>query len=263
MNGVSSSTEAWLRRLDRRVSVPALLAVALLILAAAWLLEAWLKAGAGAAASEREAVAASLEEMENEISARSALRDLALRHLDRAKISAASLSRSRRVLFEGGLAVSEEKRLLEKQWEIMTTFLLVEPASDRVQIMRGEQALEGVPLGGALPRAVGGDKRPMPRVAAIVSKERFAAPERGKSDQIDGQLLWEPPQVGSSSRARALGEHVMFTKEGLILHGPPLDRAEHDSFAHLCLGLPAPTARKLYAKSFIGTKVRLDPQAQP
>ncbi len=35
------------------------------------------------------------------------------------------------------------------------------------------------PLGGARPAAVGGLRKPLPKLAAIVSKERFAHPERG------------------------------------------------------------------------------------
>lgn len=249
--------------LDRRVSVPELVAVGGLALAVPWMLGSWLAARAVLASDERVAASVAREDLDDELAERAALRDLVAHDLARAKVSAASLSRSRRVLFEGGLALSEEKRLLEKQWEIMTTFLLVEPAADRVQIMRGEQALETVALAGGRARAVGGDVRPIPKIAAVISKERFASPERGKSEQTGGQLLWEPPQVGTSARARALGEHVMFTKEGLVLHGPPLDAAEHEAFPHLCLSLPAPAARKLYAKSFIGTKVRLEPEAKP
>jgi len=263
MKTAPSGLEAGLRRLDLRVSVGALMATGFLLLAGAWMLESWLRACSVIAEGELEAAAAAREELDIELSERLALRDLVSRDLVRAKTSAASLSRSRRVLFEGGLALSEEKRLLEKQWEIMTTYLLVDPALDRVQIMRGEQALESAPLAGARPHSVGGEAREIPKISTIISKERFASPERGKSEQTAGQLLWEPPQVGTSLRARALGENVMFTKEGLILHGPPLDKKEHEAFAHLCLTLPAPTARKLYAKSFIGTKVRLEPEPKP
>ena len=249
--------------LDRRVSVPGLIAVGALILGGSWMLESWLSARVMLAAGEREAAFVALEDLDNALSERAALRDLVSRDLSRAKVLASSLSRSRRVLFEDSLALSEEKRLLEKQWEIMTTFLLVEPAFERVQIMRGEQALETLSLAGARARAGGGDVRALPKIAAVISKERFAAPERGASEQIGGQLLWEPPQVGTSVRARALGEHVMFTKEGLVLHGPPLDKAEHEAFPHLCLSLSTPAARKLYSKSFIGTKVRLEPESKP
>ncbi len=96
---------------------------------------------------------------------------------------------------------------------------------------------------------------PCRSIAVIVSKERFAHAERGKSEVTGGRLDWEPPQVGTSARARALGENVLFTREGLIIHGPPLDKAEHESYPHLCLTLPAATARRLYDRSFIGTRV--------
>ena len=253
----SKTADRLLRRLDRRVTAPALLAVAALLLAFSWLLESWLRTRALSAAAEGAIAAAALEDLDSEIAQRLALRELAARDLSRAKTAAATASRSERALFESGLALSEEKRLLEKQEEIMTTYLLVDVAGDRVQVMRGAEASETWPLSGARPRAVGAAGKPLPSIVTIVSKERYAHPERGKSEAVAGRLDWEPPQVGTSARARALGENVMFTREGLILHGPPLDKAEHESYPHECLSLPAATARRLYARSFIGTRVLL------
>jgi hypothetical protein len=255
--------EHLLRRLDRRAPALITLAAGVAVLGACWLLQGWLAGNARLAAAEHETAAAALDDLDQELSERQALRDLVARDLSRAKQNAASLSRSRRVLFEGGLALSEEKRLLEKQWEIMTTYLLVDLKNDRVQIMRGEQAFETWPLEGSRPRASGGDTKPLPKIATIVTKERYAHPERGKSEQVGGRLDWEPPQVGLSQRASALGENVMFTKEGLILHGPPLKQAEHEAYPHLCLTLPAATARRLYARSFVGTRVLIQDDAAP
>jgi hypothetical protein len=257
MNAPSRTVDRFLRSLDRRVPVPALLAVGALLLFGCWSLQSWLEARARLAAGDAEAAAAALDDLDQELAERQALRDLAARGLAAAKKNAASLTRSQRVLFEGGLAVSEEKRLLEKQWEIMTTYLLVDLKGDRVQVMRGEQASETRPLAGARPRAVGGEKRPLPKLATIASKERYAHVERGKSEEKDGRLDWEPPQVGTSARARALGEYVLFTHEGLVVHGPPLDKAEHEAYPHDCLSLPAATARLLYERSFIGTRVMI------
>ena len=244
-----------LQNLDRRAPALALLAAGLLPLLACWALQSWVTARARLAQADAEAAGVALDDLDQELSERQALRDLVARDLANAKRSAASLSRSQRVLFEDGLAVSEEKRLLEKQWEIMTTYLLVDLPGDRVQVMRGEQAYETWPLSGARPRATGSESKPMPKLATIVSKERFAHVERGKSEETGGRLDWEPPQVGTSARARALGENVLFTREGLVIHGPPLDKAEHEAYPHLCLSLPAATARRLYERSFIGTRV--------
>jgi hypothetical protein len=246
-----------MRRLDARAGAGSLLAVGLLVLMGCWMLESWLTARARLTAGDQEAAAVALNDLQQEVSERQALRDLVTRDLNRAKQNAASLSRSRRALFEGGLALNEEKRLLEKQWEIMTTYLLVDLKNDRVQVMRGEQAYETWPLEGSRPRASGGDTHSIPKLATIVTKERFASPERGKSELTGGRLDWEPPQVGTSLRASALGENVLFTKEGLVLHGPPLKQSEHDAYPHLCLTLPAATARRLYARSFVGTRVMI------
>lgn len=244
-------------RLDQRAPLYWLLAVGGLLLFVPWELQSWVTARARRAAGDGDAALVALDDLDQEIAERQALRDLVARDLAAAKKNATSLSASRRALFEGGLALSEEKRLLEKQYEIMTTYLLVDQANDRVQIMRGDQAFETLPLKGSEARAVGGEKKPLPRIATIVSKERFAHAERGKSEVTAGRLDWEPPQVGTSARARALGEHVLFTREGLVIHGPPLDKAEHEAYPHLCLTLPAAVARRLYDRSFIGTRVMI------
>jgi hypothetical protein len=244
-------------KLQQRAPLWTLLAAGGLLLFVPWELQSWLAAHARITAGEGDAALVALDDLEQETSERQALRDLVARDLAAAKKNAASLTVSRRALFEGGLALSEEKRLLEKQWEIMTTYLLVDVPGDRVQVMRGEQAFETWPLNHAVPHAAGGEKKALPRLATIVSKERFAHAERGKSEVTEGRLDWEPPQVGTSARARALGEHVLFTREGLVIHGPPLDKAEHEAYPHLCLTLPAATARRLYDRSFIGTRVMI------
>ncbi len=259
---MKSNTDAmigFLASLARRVSMPVLIAVGVLTVAATMGLESWVAGRIRVASADRDAVLVALEDQEAELAQRQTMRDSLARDLAQAKQNAATLSRSRRVLFEGGLAISEEKRLLEKQWEIMTTYLLVDLANDRVQIMRGEQAYETWPLGGQKPRIVNNPISASLMLATIISKERYAHTERGKSEQIDGRLDWQPPQVGTSARASALGEAVMFTKEGLILHGPALKRPEHENYPHICLELPRATARRLYSRSFIGTHVMIKP----
>jgi len=253
-----SGLEARLRALDRRVGAFGLLLAGAAVLGALWLMSRWVSANASRAADERAAMAVAREDLSLDLAERQALRDLVSRDFARAKASAATLTKSRKALYEGGLALSEEKRLLEKQLEIMSLWIRVEEAADKAHLMRGEQSAETLPLAGARPRAVGGDARALPRSATILSKERFASTERPKSDSAGGVLQWEPPQVGTSVRANALGEFVLFTREGLILHGPPLKAAEHEAFPHLCLSLPLPSARALYAKSFIGTKILLE-----
>lgn len=255
--------DAWLRRLDRRASAWALLAAAGLVLLAGWSLQSWLEARKDLAAASREAASAALADLELELAERGALRDLVAADLERARENASSLTRSRRALFEGGLRVSEETRLLRKQWEIMSTWLRLDEEGDRVHVMNGDQSAMSVPVDGARPRQVGGESRPLPARAAIVSKERFAHPERPVSDSSQGLLNWEPPQVGTSVRANALGELVLFTREGLIVHGPPKKEAEHEAYPHLCLSLPPPAARRLYASSFIGTRIILRTEQKP
>lgn len=165
------------------------------------------------------------------------------------------LTRTRREAYESGLQLQEEKRLLEKLWEIRTTTLLVDEEGRKLHVMRGEQSLESYPFSYVPPQSFGPETREPLWPTVIVSKERFAHPERPKSEQVGGELKWEPPQVGASVRANALGEYVMFGKGPLILHGPPSKPEEHKAFSHLCLGLALPAARRLYRASHIGTKV--------
>lgn len=258
---MSGDWESRLRALDRRVSAPALLAVGTLLLVSLWMTGRWVAARSASAAGERAALTVSREDLELDLAERTALRDLVTKDFARAKLSAASLTKSRKALFEGGLAASEEKRLLEKQLEIMSLWLRVDEEGDKLHFVRGDQIAESLPLSGARPRAVGGETRALPKSATIVTKERFASPERPKSEQVGGQLQWEPPQVGTSVRASALGEFVVFTKEGLVIHGPPLKQAEHEAYPHLCLTLPTAAARRVYTQSFVGTKVLLGPAA--
>jgi hypothetical protein len=217
----------------------------------------WVSARAAISAEERVALGVAREDLELDLAERQALNDLVVRDFARAKASAATLSRSRKALFEGGLALSEEKRLLEKQLEIMSLWIRFDEEAGKIHLMRGDQIAESLLLAGAMPRVVGGETRAMPKSATILTKERFANTERPKSDQVGGQLQWEPPQVGTSVRARALGEFVLFTKEGLVIHGPPLKAAEHEAYPHLCLSLPLTVARRLYTQSFVGTKILL------
>ncbi len=260
---MSEALESRLRALDRRVGAVGLAAAGGALLAGLWLMGRWVSHSAAIAAGERTALSVAREDLDLDLAERQALSDLVSRDFARAKASAATLSRSRKALFEGGLALSEEKRLLEKQLEIMSLWVRLDEEADKLHLVRGDQVAESLGLDGARPRRVGDETRSLPRAATIVTKERFASTERPKSEQVGGQLQWEPPQVGTSMRASALGEFVLFTKEGLVIHGPPLKELEHDAFPHLCLSLPRAVAARLYAQSFVGTKILLAPGAKP
>jgi hypothetical protein len=177
--------------------------------------------------------------------------------LEQLKAGLSGHALSEKSLFESGLSLQEERRLLEKQLEIMTTTLLINPALQRVFLMRAEQPLQSYLLSYIPLRSFGGAPGILPPTVRIVSKERFAHPERGKSEEVNGTLQWVPPQVGTSIRSNALGEFVMFTNSALILHGPPVNAEDHERFPHICLGLDSEAARKLYRSSFIGTRIIL------
>jgi hypothetical protein len=177
--------------------------------------------------------------------------------LERLKAGLSGSAQSQKSLFESGLSLQEERRLLEKQLEIMTTTLLINPALQRVFLMRAEQPLQSYLISYLPLRSFGGAPAVLPSTVRIVSKERFAHPERGKSEEVNGTLQWTPPQVGTSVRSNALGEFVIFTNSALILHGPPVNAEDHERFPHICLGLDQEAARKLYRGSYIGTRINL------
>ncbi len=162
---------------------------------------------------------------------------------------------SRKSLYETALSMQEERRLLDKQLEIMTTRLEIKPSLQRIFLFRGDQPLQSYLLAYFPLRAFGGASDVLPPTVRIVSKERFAHPERGQSNEVRGHLEWTPPQVGTSVRSNALGEYVIFTNSKLILHGPPLNPEDHEKFPHVCLGLDLEAAKKLYRASFIGTRI--------
>ncbi|HVO33009.1 MAG TPA: L,D-transpeptidase [Elusimicrobiota bacterium] len=181
----------------------------------------------------------------------------------RFKTGFSDMAASRKTLFEAGLSLQEERRLLDKQLEIMTTYLQISPSLQRVFLFRGDQPLQSYLISYIPLRAFGGAPEALPPSVRIVSKERFAHPDRGASEEIKGNLQWTPPQVGTSVRSNALGEYVIFTNSKLILHGPPVNPEDHEKFPHVCLGLDLEAAKKLYRATFIGTKIVIAPPSSP
>ena len=243
-------------RLSRTARPAVVLAAGLLALAGADVGRRALRRQALALKAEVANLDERVDEAEQAREENESSRETRAKELERFKAQIAKLTQTRRATYELGLETQEDRRLLEKQWEIMTTYLLIDPEAKKIHLMRGEQSLETYPIAYA-PQAFGGDAKALPEVTQIVSKERYAHPERGKSEEVGGQLQWQPPQVGESVRANALGEYVIFTRGELVLHGPPKKAAEHKSFAHYCLGLSLPVARRLYQESYIGTKIRI------
>lgn len=182
-------------------------------------------------------------------------RDMKRKDLERFKAGMSKLTESRRSMYVAGLQLQEEKRQLEKLWEVVSTYLLVDEKTGTVNLMVGDQALITYPVGYAPHKQFGEPSGAFPQLTRVVSKERFAHPERPQSREVDGKLEWLPPQVGGADRAKALGEFVLFTDGPLILHGRPNSAHDHAAYPHACLGLPTAVAQRLYEKTFVGTKI--------
>ena len=267
MNGT-----VFLERLLNRAHPVLVIVSAAAILAGLYTASSWLDTRAAEEKLFQKNLTHVLEQASAAHEHAASLETLKAADLEQLKAGLSGHALSEKSLFESGLSLQEERRLLEKQLEIMTTTLLVNPPLQRVFLMRAEQPMQSylisyIPLRSfpattALagpPGSSGGGNLPitLPPTVRIVSKERFAHPERGRSEEVNGTLHWVPPQVGSSVRANALGEFVMFTNSALILHGPPINAEDHERFPHVCLGLDQEAARKLYRGSFIGTRINL------
>ena len=249
-------------RLSRKAPALAVWAMALAMLGALHGARGWLWTKTIEAEEHEETLEEAVEDTSAELEQSKALRDLKRKDLEGFKAGLPGAAQSRRAVYEAGLSLQEEKRLLEKQWEILSTYVLIDGADRKIHLMRGDQSLESFPLLYDGPTMLGQESRVVPGVTEIVSKERFAHPERGKSETINGKLEWTPPQIGSSVRANALGEYVIFTRGPLILHGPSTNEEDHRKFAHVCLGLSLRAARALFKDTYIGTRVFVKGTAQ-
>jgi hypothetical protein len=250
-----SFIRAVLHRLNYQAPATGLLAAGVVILAAAGLTDRWLRIELARRQIYLNSLEKSLESVE---SARSRIQDLAelkSHDLEIFKTGMANLAQSKKALYESGLSLQEEKRLLENQWNIMTTYLVIDIPLQRIILMRGDQPLESYPFSYIPIKAFGNLTDPLPKTVRITSKERFANPERGEAREVNGRLEWTPPQIGTSVRSNALGEFVIFTNSRLILHGPAIKPEDHEQFPHYCIGLSREAARALYRHSFIGTKI--------
>ncbi len=203
----------------------------------------------------KEAAAPALEELR-------ALKELRRKDIAGYKEALRAMSGSKKKAYDSGAALLEEKRLLEKQLEIMTTWLEVEETTAKIQLMRGDHSLKDLPFSYSPLKAFGGEARKMPSPARVVSKERFAQPSRGKVERTNGNINWEPPQVGKDPRSGGLGEYVLFTDGPLVIHGPPLKNELHEVWPHLCAGVTLYTARRLFDSVFVGTKIIHKPASE-
>ncbi len=246
--------ERWTLYLNRRARPATVAALGLALLAGQALMLLRLHEEAESRRADLQAMAPRLEDAETQLGEARTGFNYKAKELQRVKSDLSRLARSKRTVYELGLQLQEERRLVEKQWEILFTYLMLDKDARKMHLMRGEQFLESYPIQHAPPKAFG-DVKPLPALVQITSKERFAHPERGRYEEENGKLQWEPPQVGASPRANALGEYVMFTNSALILHGPPKSRKEHDAYPHYCLGLSLGQAKRLYARGFIGMKL--------
>lgn len=254
-----SRVEAWVYRASRRpVSAFETFAAGLALLVALTLAHARVAQRAARAQAELATldepvaeVLAALETAEN-------LNALKANDVEKTKTATIGLAKRHKKYYEDRLFLSEERRQLEKQWELLITTLALDVKGGRLKVMRGDQAAREYPAGPVVCWSAAGSAAKAPKWAVVNSKERFAHPERGKVEMLDGKLNWTPPQVGPASRSAALGEFVAFTNTPLILHAPSKDAKAHEAYPHCCLPMTPATAKKVYDSVAVGTRVVLE-----
>lgn len=165
-----------------------------------------------------------------------------------------TVAQAKKTLYESGLSLQKERRLLEKHLEIITASVRVDLENKKISLMREDNSLKDFKIIFTSTQSVT-EAQIKSRYLRITSKERYAHPERGKAEEKEGVLTWVPQQVGESTRSNALGEFVIFTNSNIIIHGPFKKELEHSAYPHTCVGLSRPDAANLYRKSFIGNRV--------
>lgn len=190
------------------------------------------------------------------------LRELKKQDLWSFKSGLQTTAADKKTFYQMGIDLHEEKRLLDKQWDIIVTSLIFDSTSQALILEKDDVPIERVFVAESSPlifQSTVPTNPPLtvPAKCRITSKERFAHPERGSAVMMDGVLQWTPPQVGNSVRSNALGEYVIFTNSALILHGPPKNAASHEAYPHACLTLSLKDAKNLYQKTYIGTIIQL------
>ncbi|MFH1618756.1 MAG: hypothetical protein ABIG11_02525 [bacterium] len=182
-------------------------------------------------------------------------RELRYKNVRNYRKTVAAIAKSSSKVFAEGFSLQEEKRLLEKVLEIVDTSLEMDLDSGKIHLMRRKLAVKEYPMQNPGLKPSGKKAGSMPVSCRIISKERFAQPERGKVEETEGKIVWKPPQAGTSPRSAGLGEYVIFTDSPLIFHAPASNAALHDTYPHFCAGLTLYSARRLYKSSFIGNRI--------
>ncbi|MBI4051863.1 MAG: hypothetical protein HY400_05095 [Elusimicrobia bacterium] len=199
-----------------------------------------------------------LEETDMALQTAEYINRLKERDIQKIKTALVTQAKTQKKFHEEKFILTEEKRQLEKQWDLLITYLMLEatesqPEANKLHIMKGDQATKSFRVA---PLVCWGDPAlKIPKLSTVTSKERFAHPERGRVEFKDGQLHWIPPQIGPALRSLALGENVIFTNGPLILHGPAKDSQQHEAYPHCCLPMTAATATQVYGTVYIGTRI--------
>lgn len=252
------SLQNWTTQLSKKVSLWPQLGVFLFILLCQFFLNHWIQQKTAKINAYRKVQTNKQTEWLERKDSLEAKLSQEKSNLSQLKMGLPQMAQTKKNLYESGLELQEEKRVLEKQLDIIVTAIKVDPEASKVYLLKNDQITETYPIVFGIPQSFGEKKTMLPQSVRIISKERFAHPERGKAEKVGDTLVWEPPQVGTSARSSALGEFVIFTDSPLVLHGPPLKPEEHEKYPHTCLGLPMATAKALYQKSYIGTKIYID-----
>src|SRR5688572_30467427 len=122
-----------------------LAAAALLLLSIALVTDGWLRRTALQQRIELRTLSANEQAALPSIDNLASLKSLKEADLDTFKQGLTDMAHSKKSLYESGLALQEEKRLLEKQWDILVTYLQLNSEAQTVTVMKGEQPVVSYP----------------------------------------------------------------------------------------------------------------------
>ncbi|MBI4056073.1 MAG: L,D-transpeptidase [Elusimicrobia bacterium] len=201
-----------------------------------------------------------LEETATAVETAEVINSMKTKDIQKIKSVLVSQTKTQKKFYEENLILADEKRQLEKQWDILITYLMLDAETGKLKLMKGDQAaknykVEPVQCWG---NYILENNKPI----TVTSKERFAHPERGRVEIQEGQLNWIPPQVGPASRNLALGEHVLFTNTSLILHAPAKDKQQHEAYPHCCIPMRSGTAKQVYDAVYVGSRILVPNDSQ-
>src|SRR5262249_9089163 len=134
--------DALLDRISHPAHPVAVVSSGVIVLAGVVLMTRWLDHHLASQRAYNTELARTLDQASAAREHMASLETLKTNDLEQFKAGISGNAQTQKTLFESGLSLQEERRLLEKQLEIMNTSLLINPSLQRIFLMRADQPLQ-------------------------------------------------------------------------------------------------------------------------